>query len=168
MEKIQIKIKKQDNLIIPRNAYEYDAGLDIVATTDPEIIGEKDSLGNWKRIDYIEYGTNLCLQPPADCHVLIHPRSSISKYNLLLCNSIGLCDAGYKNEYKVRFKYILQPEDLISSFMGIMFRLNSSKIYQKNDKIGQLVFRRTIGAEFKLVDELEDSERGMGGFGSSN
>ena len=76
----------------------------------------------WKRVDYIEYKTALYISPQSPetkfhnkefYHTLIHPRSSIRKYNLVLANSIGLIDNDYRGEIICCFKYIFQPKILL-------------------------------------------------------
>jgi dUTP pyrophosphatase len=103
------------------------------------------------------------------------PRSSVSKYNLVLCNSVGLVDESYRGEIRARFKYIAQAEDMIISQVcdhkGYSFpleiKINKEKIYKKGDKIAQLVISPTFEAEFVFVENLDETERGSGGFGSS-
>ena len=154
-----------------------DAGSDIVTTTDPKIVG--NSIYNlgigtnlWSRVVYIEYGTNLFLAPDESYHIELWPRSSVSKYNLVLANSIGLVDNGYRGEVLLRYKYIFQPEDFVildeSGGRRIWGVVNPATIYQKGEKVGQIVGAQTVDVEFVLSDTLPESERGTGGFGSSD
>lgn len=170
-----INIKNIENLVIPKNANPNDAGYDIIATSDPFINGDKYDDQYYNRIDYIEYHTSVFIQPEYGYHVDIRPRSSISKYNLMLKNSVGLCDGSYRGEYILRFTYIIQPEDIkmcrddTNNFTGkIVCKINTDKIYKNNDKIGQLVITKTIPANFNLVSELNTTERNTGAFGSSD
>lgn len=168
---MKIYVKKIESLTLPKRASDLAAGYDVVATSDPKIVGEQDG-SVWKRVDYIEYETNLYIAPEAmTFHTLIHPRSSVSKYNLVLANSIGLVDNDYRGMVICRFKYIWQPEDFTSNTHGIMFnggKVNESKIYKKGDTIAQLVFEPTVQAEWVLVDDLNQTKRGEGGFGSTD
>lgn len=178
--KIKVKIKSMPGLVIPKNAHDSDAGYDIIATSEPNFVGEKSGLNSWKRLDYIEYQTNIFIQPVFEVdkefywlnnyfHTLIMARSSISSKNLVLCNSVGLADASYTGQLLCRFQYIWQPYDLricpLGSIEGV---IDTNKIYQKNQKIAQLVFQPTIHADFIEVEELEETERGENGFGSSD
>lgn len=181
--KLLIKRVKDRNGIditpIPTQANPDDAGYDIVAATEPQIKGEFierpiDRLKVWKKIAYIEYGTNLFVAP--DCsqenfHLEALARSSISKMNLTLCNSIALIDAPYRGQICLRFAYKFQPEDLVvlpeAGVQRLYGIVNPETIYQKGDRIGQLVGRKTTSIEFVLSDNLPDSTRGEGGFGSS-
>lgn len=146
---MKIKVKKLDeNAVLPQKANDKDAGYDLVAISDPEIKYNGDE------ILYIQYRTGIAIEPPEGYHTEIYPRSSISKYNLQLCNSLGLIDEPYRGEIILRF-------NLINS------KLIGSKIYRKGDKIGQLVIKKTISMDFVEVEELEETDRGEGGFGSS-
>jgi dUTP pyrophosphatase len=157
-------------------AKEGDVGYDVKAISEPKIVGKQSDDGDsWQSIDYIEYDLGIKLdglQPfvarSQDVFTLIFPRSSISNYNLTLANSVGVVDSGYRGNVKVRFKYIFQPEDLIvNAFGNIIGYVNLEKIYKKGDKVCQLVFQPHFHPTIEVVDELEDSERQEGGFGSS-
>lgn len=173
---MKIYVKKIDGITLPQKGTDLSAGYDIVATSDPKIVGKQiDDV--WQLIDYIEYETNLFIAPSAvTFHTLIHPRSSVSKYNLVLANSIGLVDNDYRGMVICRFKYIWQPEDfkvltINSGNKGsgnIYGKPNLEKIYKKGDKIAQLVLEPTIQAEWVLVDDLNQTQRGEGGFGSTD
>ena len=96
------------------------------------------------------------------------PRSSVSKYNLVLANSIGLIDADYRGEVLIRFKYIWQPEDYkLNTYNKLEGTPNLERIYKKGDKICQLKVTKVEHAEFVLVDQLDSTQRGEGGFGST-
>lgn len=154
--------------------YEGDVGYDVIAASEPKIVGDAFDEG-YKSIDYIEYDLNIKLDgfqpsnsPREDIYTLVFPRSSVSKYNLVLANSIGVIDSGYRNTLKVRFKYIMQPEDLYMYGNGILCLVNKNKIYQKGDKICQLVFQKHFHPSFCFVSKLEENtERQQGGFGST-
>ena len=168
-------------IVLPEKGSQVSAGYDIVATSGPKFAGEGGPVvdnsydGGWNRIDYIEYETNLFIAPSAvSFHTLIHPRSSISKYNLVLANSIGLIDNDYRGMIMCRFKYIWQPEDYRfgsapegASGPDIVGNPNLEKIYKKGDKIAQLVGETTVGLEWEFVDDLTQTQRGTGGFGST-
>lgn len=171
----------------PQKGTEKSTGFDVIATSEPKIVGTRSKAGGdwWNEIDYIEYETNLHIAPQSifrekpmtmseeeieeivfDC--LAFPRSSVRKYNLTLSNCVGLIDNDYRNSIKVCFNYNFQPRDLFAIPTGqIVGNINMNKIYKKGDKICQLKFTEVIGVQFKLVDKLSDTDRGMGGFGST-
>jgi len=168
-----------DNL--PKKGSDRSTGFDIIVTSDPEIVGEQYSNGAYKRIDYIQYKTNLKLAvqkdrkfsnfgyTDLDYDILAFPRSSVSKYNLVLANCIGLIDADYRGEVLLRFKYIWQPEDYrIRTDNLLEGNVNSTKLYNKGDKVCQLKVTKVENVEFVLVDELDSTTRGDGGFGSTD
>jgi dUTPase len=186
-----IKIKDIDGLVIPVSAKMSDTGYDIIAASDPIIVGEKagEGVDLWKRVDYIEYKTNLYIEPehgeyrPFSLdetiqeqihnkygYTLIYPRSSISKYNLILKNSVGVADHSYRGEIRLRFAYQWQPEDQIyfnypDGGVYSYGRVNMDKIYKKGDKCGQLVAAWKEEIEWEKVDKLSETERNEGGFG---
>ena len=177
-----------DNL--PTKGTDRATGFDVVVTSEPEIIGEIYDNGAYKRVDYIQYKTNLKLAVQKerifsnfgyndlDYDILAFPRSSISKYNLVLANCIGLIDADYRGEVLLRFKYQWQPEDYnvythesndgspLYTYIG--GKLNTDKIYKKGDKVCQLKVTKVENVEFVLVHELDSTTRGDGGFGSTD
>jgi len=133
-----LKFKKLDEAaVIPSRAHESDAGLDLVATS----LAKTD--------DYWEYGTGLAMSIPNGMVGLLFPRSSISKTSHSLRNSVGVIDSGYRGEIKLRMS------------------VPSGKLYEVGDKIGQLIILEMPMLEIEEVDELEDSERNEGGFGST-
>lgn len=198
MVKIQVK-NIEGKTVLPVCGTERAAGYDIVAVDDPIIVGETVEYNGetyYKRIDYLEYHTSLHISPqngrrvnggvPEHCHTLIHPRSSVRKYNLLLANSIGLIDNDYRGEILVCYKYVWQPEDyvvemepvfdkenpeiIVSRFPTgrLLGAINTSKIYKKGDKIAQLVASQTIPSVYEFVSELDQTVRGEGGFGHTD
>jgi len=155
-----LKFKKLHNdAIIPKRAHEGDAGYDLVAVTEPDIV--KDDSG----ILYIEYRTGLAVQPPKGFRTEVYPRSSISKYNLSLCNSIALIDNIYTGEILLRFNLIMEEKGCKDGLKNFMIE---PKIYKKGDKIAQLVIKKDYIFEVEEVDELNSTERGAGNFGSTD
>lgn len=140
---MQVKIKKlSPEAVLPKYAKPGDAGCDIVATSIE--VSNK----------YIEYGTGLSVEVPEGYVMLLFPRSSVSAYDLTLANSVGVLDSGYRGEIKFRFK--------TSPCQGI------PDIYRVGDKIGQIMIIPYPKIEYIEVDELSSTDRGTGGFGSTN
>lgn len=152
MERIDVKIKVVDSSIetvIPKYAKTGDAGLDLIATSIATISSD---------VNYIEYGTNLAIALPEGYVGLIYPRSSLSNYDLILSNHVGVIDSGYRGEIKFRFKKTLRDGQLFNPI---------AKNYKVGDKIGQMIIMPYPKVFFEVVDELGETERGSGGFGSS-
>lgn len=140
---MKVKIKKLvPEAVVPSYANPGDAGLDLVATW----IKVEDH----NKYGFFEYGTGICVEIPEGYVGLIFPRSSISKTGMLLTNSVGVIDSGYRGEIKFRFKYI-----------------SGTNSYNVGDKIGQLIIMPYPKIEFEEVNELNETERGDGGFGST-
>lgn len=184
---MRVLIKKTDNLTVPARANKDDLGYDIIAASEPKIIGELSPISKfdgeknilyYKSIDYIEYETNLFISPQKAInwrgverkfHSLIFSRSSISKYWLSLANNVAIIDNGYTGQIKLRYRYLFQPSDLIQLLDGGPFfiTLNENKIYKIGDKIAQLVPYKNIDIDFEIVDNLDETTRNTGGFGST-
>jgi dUTPase len=163
--------------IILRPAHNGDAGYDLLAASEPKIVGDLWRKDFYKNISYIEYETNLSIEPSKndkeyEFFSLLFPRSSISNYNLQLCNSVGVIDSGYRDSIKVRFNYLIQPEnyffledDKKNKFM--LGCVDTSKIYKKGDKIAQLVFSNHLHPCITTSSKLNECDRNLGGFGST-
>lgn len=102
---------------------------------------------------YIEYSTGVALEIPEGYLGLVFPRSSVTNKELLLKNSVGVIDSGYRGEIKFRF----YPYNGYNTF----------KKYYIGDRIGQLLIIPYPKINFVEVEELSDSQRGEGGFGST-
>jgi dUTPase len=168
--KMSDKIFVKNNLkLLPKDS-PFNIGLDVKAISI-DIVGSKYK-SYYRHIDYIEYDTGISLDSlkrnsEEQVYTLVYPRSSISKKNLLLCNSVGLIDPNYRDTIKLRFKYICQPCDFITyANNDLLVNINEEKIYSIGDKIGQLVFMKTIPTKIEYVPELMSSDR-TGGFGST-
>jgi dUTP pyrophosphatase len=136
---MEVKIKKLHDLaIIPSYAKDGDAGMDLFIT---EIKSEN-------RLD-ITYGFGIAMEIPKGYVGLIFPRSSIRKTDLILSNSVGVIDSGYRGEIQATFRKT-----------GVDF-------YNVGDRGAQIIILPYPTVEFKEVNELSDTDRGTGGFGST-
>lgn len=153
-----IKYKKLDeNAVEPTRAEHNDAGFDLTAISFESGPG------------YIQYNTGIAVQIP-DGHVgLLYPRSSITKKNLMLKNSVGVIDAGYRGELVFRFiDFNLQTGyGNISNPYEKGKRSDYDLIYDIGERVGQLVIMELPTIEFQEVEELDESTRGENGFGST-
>lgn len=142
MSKMQIKIKKlNDDAVVPTYARFGDAGADLYATEDVMIEG-----GN-----IVAVPTGIAIEIPTGYVGLIHPKSGNASKGLTVINAPGTIDAGYRGEIKV----------LLVNHTGTMMYV------RKGSKIAQLVIQEIIEAQFVMSNELSNSERGDGGFGST-
>ena len=140
---IDVKIRKvHPDAVIPFRAHPTDAGMDITAVSME------------MTEDYVEYDTGLQFQLPEGYAMLIFPRSSNSKKDLLLCNSVGILDAGYTGNLKLRFKLTTEGY--------------TEKIYNPGDKVGQIMIMPYPEINFIETEVFNETERGDGGFGSTN
>lgn len=135
---------------LPTKAREGDACFDLIAHT----MEVKDG--------YIHYGLGCSVELPEGWQALLFPRSSISNMDLVLTNSVGVVDSGYRGELGARFKIIppveSSPDNIPSEF---------AKTYKVGDRVCQIQFLPLPQYTLELVEELTDSQRGVGGFGSS-
>lgn len=147
---MEVKIKKLvENAVIPKYAHDTDAGLDLTAVSKEY----KDGV--------FIYGTGLAIEIPKGYVGLIFPRSSNYKQRLWLTNCVGVIDSGYRGEIKFIFK------DVVVNKIQFPGQFDHSGIWQVGDRIGQLIIMPYLSIELVEVDELSDSDRGDGGFGSS-
>jgi dUTP pyrophosphatase len=148
---MKVRIKKlHENAVIPAYNKEGDAGLDFTAV---EI--SRDNVGN------ITYHTGLAVEIPQGYVGLLFPRSSISKKQQFLTNCVGVIDSGYRGEIMAKFKPVMGTYDTI-------LELFESNEYQVGDRIVQMIIIPYPQIEFEEVEELSETERGYGGFGSTN
>lgn len=128
----------------PTKAHPTDAGYDLTAFSREY----NDEHRYW------EYGTGIAVEIPEGFVGLLFPRSSISKTNLTLANSVGCVDAGFRGEVKLRFREAYRGD---LSFPNLRI----------GDRCGQLVIVPIFTGEMIESDELSETPRGEGGFGSS-
>lgn len=141
---MKVKIKKLNpNAVIPTYAKDGDAGMDLVAT---EIISTTSN--------QITFGIGLALEIPEGFVGLIFPRSSVRKTRLMLSNCVGVIDSGYRGELQATFNKV--NHDSVSE-----------NDYKVGDRIAQIMIIPHPTIEFEEADELSDTERGEGGFGST-
>jgi len=144
---MKIKIKKLNpNAIIPAYAKTGDAGMDLVAT----------SILSNTTFD-ITCGMGIALEIPEGFVGLIFPRSSIRKTDLALTNCVGVIDSGYRGELQATFKKVYGKNDV---------RIDETD-YKVGDRIAQIIILPYPQIEFTEVEELSNTERGDGGFGST-
>lgn len=166
MSKLTVNIKKLNNdAVIPSYAKHGDAGMDLTATSV-----EADEHGN------VVYGTGIAIEIPSGYVGLLFPRSSNAKKDLILSNSVGVIDSGYRGEILMKFKEGINAKKIIGTILSTLYKKlgieeqETPKFsnYEKGDRIGQVIIMPVPTVQFNEVDELSNSDRGIGGFGSTD
>lgn len=182
---MKVKIKKlHENAVVPFKTYQSDFCYDVVAVSEEEVAPNvwKYGLGIALQIDRSSdiYSSNITLSKGGfiaktvtdgygsaeDAYGLkmtthnanvnlsidIRPRSSIYKTGMVLSNSEGTVDENFTNQISAIFYHVLP----------------NMPRYKVGDKIAQMKIGATVPIEFVEVDELEERDRGMNGYGSTN
>ncbi len=142
---INVNIKKlNDNAIIPTRGSEYAAGYDLYACiNEPVVIYPHET---------VKIGTGIAIEIPDGYFGAIFARSGLAtKKGLRPSNCVGVCDSDYRGEYIV----------------ALHNDANELMVVDPNERIAQLVVMPYLPVKFTEVDELSDTERGSGGFGST-
>ena len=153
---MKVKIKKfNDKAVIPYKTHQSDFCYDCVATSCEEVAPNvyKYELGFGLQIDRKESVelVNSVINSPINLDIDFRPRSSVWKTGLSLSNCEGTIDEGYINKISAVFYHVMP---------------NMPK-YEVGDRIGQIKIGVTFPMEFIEVDELNETDRGLGGFGST-
>lgn len=147
---MKIRFKKmRENAVEPQRAHSSDAGYDLTAAWVKE-----DDCGN------VVYGCGVAVEIPPGYVGLVFPRSSVAKKRMLLSNGVGVIDSGYRGEILAKFKPTVPAGPL-----GLLQRLGF--VYEVGDRIAQMVVMKLPEVEFEEAEELGESDRGEGGYGST-
>lgn len=141
--KLELKVKKlESNAKLPEYAHIDDAGMDI-CSIEEKTIKPKDS---------ILIRTGISIELPKNTEAQIRPRSGLAlKHQITLLNSPGTIDAGYRGEIGV----------IMINHSNIDF------LVTRHMKIAQMVIKPVLNVSIIEVDNLNSSQRGIGGFGST-
>ena len=139
-----IAVKRLDpDLPLPHRAHPEDAGADLYSAEDVTLQPGERAL----------IGTGIAIALPVGTVGLIHPRSGLAaKQGLSIVNTPGTIDAGYRGELKVCLINTDRSEPIVIT---------------RGMRIAQLVVQRVELASFQEVDELDETIRGAGGYGST-
>lgn len=165
---MEVKIKKlHKDAVIPFKKYPSDFCYDVVAVSEEEVAPNvwKYGLGFALQIDrnkeicdvYIGetdgYGGDRVYLDRKMCFSIdLRPRSSIYKTGMILSNCIGTVDENYTNEISAVFYHVMP----------------NMPRYKVGDKIGQIKIGTTFPITFREVCELEERDRGLNGYGSTD
>jgi dUTP pyrophosphatase len=137
-----IKVKKlHENAVIPSYSKLGDAGMDLTITSEIENTSFS-----------VSYGFGIAMEIPRGFVGLVFPRSSVRNQELLLSNCVGVIDSGYRGELQATFK----------KTNG----LDSLK-YKVGERGAQIIILPYPQIKMVESNELSDTERGTGGFGST-
>lgn len=142
MEKVIVKVVREENVSLPKYETSGSAGMDVRANIEESIV-----MGSLERV---LVPTGLKIAIPEGYEVQVRPRSGLAiKHGITLLNTPGTIDSDYRGELKV-----------------IMVNLSKDEyVINPQERIGQLVLNKVAQMEFVEVDSLDETERGAGGFG---
>lgn len=143
-EKLSIPLTTlREGVTVPSYAYEGDAGMDLRAT-------EAMTLAPFERA---LVPTGIAIAIPEGYAGFVQPRSGLAiKRGVTVINTPGLIDSHYRGELKVALINLNPSEDFV---------------IEVGDRIAQLVIQRVANVEWNVVEALDETQRGAGGFGSS-
>ncbi|MGN0062791.1 MAG: dUTP diphosphatase [Nocardioides sp.] len=141
---LRVAVRRLDpDLPLPSYAHPGDAGADLCTTVDVRLGPGERAL----------VPTGIAIALPEGYVALVHPRSGLAaRHGVSIVNTPGTVDSGYRGEVKV----LLVNHDLVEPVE-----------LRRGDRVAQLVVQRYERADFVAVDELPDSVRGDGGYGST-
>jgi dUTP pyrophosphatase len=175
--KMNVGIKKlHKDAVIPSYAHETDCGMDLTAVSKTT-----DEYGN------VVYGFGLAFEIPEGYAGFIFPRSSNYRSGLLLTNCVGIVDSGYRGEVMAKFasRHVMaRPQRLVDKIKMLFetkksfkkstfYDVNSTacwddKInYNVGDRVAQMVILPYPKVTFVEKEELSETDRGEGGYGST-
>ena len=143
---MSIKVKKlYEDTIVPTKGSEYAAGHDLYAHIEEGTISIAPHTT-------AKIGTGIAVIPPEGTFGAVFARSGLAtKQGLRPANCVGVCDEDYRGEYIVALHNDTDEE----------------KIINNGDRIAQLVFIPYTKDDMEIVTELNETDRGAGGFGST-
>jgi dUTP pyrophosphatase len=142
---MRVAIQRLDpDLPLPNAQHPGDAGVDLYAREETKL-----APGGGRAL----IGTGIAIAIPEGYAGFVQPRSGMALRNGVTClNTPGLIDAGYRDEIRV----LLVNTDPADAF-----------VVRRGERIAQLVVQRVESVEWQEVDHLDDSDRGLGGWGST-
>lgn len=144
IRRAKVKLLYEDS-IAPTKGSKYAAGFDLYAHLDTEDI-------KIEAHQTVKIGTGIAMKPPRGTFGAVFARSGLAtKQGLRPANCVGVCDYDYRGEYIV----------------ALHNDSNESQIVKDGDRIAQLVFIPYKNVYLKEVKELDKTDRGAGGFGST-
>lgn len=148
---MKLKVKHLDkDMPMPQYAQKGDAGFDLRSTESVTVMPGRTEL----------VGTGLAFEIPDGYFGLVAPRSGLgSRYGLTLANTPSVIDSGYRGEVKLAL-HKLAPMDSDDA-LGVGYHV------ERGERVAQMLILPVAECEFEEVEELSETDRGSGGFGSS-
>ena len=141
---MKVKVINRSHFDLPRYATPLSAGMDVRANIDEAVV--------LRPLERAMIPTGLSIELPEGYEMQIRPRSGLAaKHGITVLNSPGTIDADYRGEIRVILVNLSNEE----------FRIEAG------ERIAQMVVARHEQVEWELTEELGESERGAGGFGST-
>ena len=142
MEKVKVQVLISEGVTLPKYETSGSAGMDVRANISEPIV-----LGSLERV-LVPTGIKMAI--PEGYEVQVRPRSGLAlKHGISIANTPGTIDSDYRGEIGV-----------------ILINLSKEEyIIQLQERIGQLVLNKVAQMDFEVVESLDETERGAGGFG---
>ena len=141
---LKVKVINRSRFDLPRYATPLSAGMDVRANIDEAVI--------LRPLERAMIPTGLSIELPEGYEMQIRPRSGLAaKHGITVLNSPGTIDADYRGEIRVILVNLSNEE----------FRIEAG------ERIAQMIVARHEQVEWEMTEELAESERGEGGFGST-
>jgi len=152
---MKIKFRRlNENAVVPVFATKGAACADVVAT---EII-KQDSYNVTVKLGF-------ATEIPEGYKGVVVPRSSFTQKGWVMQNSPAQIDSDYRGEWMLKFQSL--TFDAVSTRHNLIDLLPEDFPYEVGDRVAQVYFEKVEQAEFVVVDDLESTQRGEGGFGST-
>lgn len=141
---MNIKIKKlKDDAVVPTRGSKYAAGADLYSAENDLYIEDRQT---------VMIGTGIAMEIPEGYVGLVYARSGLAcKEGLAPANKVGVIDSDYRGEIKV----------------ALYNQSGQKKLVKNGERIAQIVIAPFLAPEFTEVSELDETDRGEGGFGST-
>ncbi len=139
-----MKLKIVTENFIPKYATEGSAGFDLFCNNEEPIVVKPNEVAN--------VPTGLKVSIPKGYFGAIYPRSSAGiKHRITLANTVGIIDSDYRGDIHIFFVNNGDKEHVI----------------HKGDRLAQMIIQPYVQVEFDIVDDLDETDRGEGGIGST-
>lgn len=142
MEKVKVEVILAEGVQLPKYETAGAAGMDVRANIKEPIVLES--------LERALVPTGIKMSIPEGYEVQVRPRSGLAlKHGISMANAVGTIDSDYRGEIGV-----------------ILINLSKDKyVIQPQERIGQLVLNKIAQMEFEIVESLDETQRGSGGFG---